>query len=293
MTTPAEQVEPIDAREASKSRVVTHESLMASLAAPASVETDEPSAKEDKPDDKPKEGEQKPAKKSPQERIVELAHKRKEAEAKAEASEQRARDLEAKLQALEAKAAPMEATAKPARSQYVSDDDYVEALTDWKADQAIAKRERQQVEARQQAEFSEVVQQWSKRQETVIKAIPDYAEIMANTEVNIAGHIHAALLESERGPEIGYYLALHPEEATRLNAMKPLAAIKRIASLEADLAAEDDEPAAVPEKKAPELPKKSKAPEPISPVRGVGASNPGPASGFDEYKRRRQSEQRR
>src|SRR5574337_661433 len=108
MTDPT-KVDSSAAREAAMSRVQTQDTVLASLAAPAS-----------------KEGDQKAVKKTAQERIVELAHKRKEAEAKAEASELRARELEAQLQALKATAQPMEVAAKPARSQFASDDEYIE-----------------------------------------------------------------------------------------------------------------------------------------------------------------------
>lgn len=281
MTDPT-KVESTDAREASMSRVTTQDTLLASLAAPASTE---PVKEESKTDDKPEGGEQKPAKKSPQERIVELAHKRKEAEAKAANAEKRNAELEAQLQALKAQAAPIEQKPRPQRASYASEDDYTDALTDWKADQRIAERERQQAEARQNAEQQEVAQQWDKRQQQAIAAIPDYADVIGKSEVIVPPYVHQALLESEKGPEIAYFLALHPEEAKRLNAMKPLAAIKRIAALESDLADEDD---AKPEPKAVELPKKSKAPEPINPVKNVGASNPGKAESFEEYRRRRQ-----
>ena len=278
MTDPT-KVESPDAREASMSRVQTQESVLASLAPPASEAAP-------KGDDKPDGGEQKSGKKSAQDRIVELAHKRQEAEAKAEASELRANTLELKLRALEAQAQPMEATARPQRTTFTDDDSYTDALGDWKADQAIAKRERQHAEARQNAEQQEVAQQWDSRQQKAIAAIPDYADVIGKSDVIVPPYVHQALLESEKGPEIAYYLAVHPEEAKRLAAMKPLAAIKRIASLESDLADLDDEPAA-PVVKPTELPKKSKAPEPINPVKGVGASNPGKAESFEEYRRRR------
>lgn len=282
MTDATNKVEPTDARQASMSRVQTLDSLLASRAAPAS---EEPAKEESKAEDKQGEGEQKPAKKSAQDRIVELVHKSKESEAKAEAAELEAKALRVKVQALEAQAQPMEATAKPERSKFASDDDYIEALTDWKAQTAVANRERQQAEARLKAEQQEVAQQWDKRQQQAIAAIPDYAEVIGASEVIVPPYVHQALLESEKGPEIAYYLALHPEEAKRIASMKPLAAIKRIAGLEADLAEpDDDEP---PAAKAAELPKKSKAPEPINPVKGVGGSNPGKAESFEEYRRRR------
>lgn len=265
-------VDSTAAREAAMSRVTTQDTLLANLAAPASKEEGDLS-------DKPKDGEPKP-KKGAQERIVELAQKRKEAEAKAEASSAEARELRAQLEALRAQAKPMESSAKPQRAQFASDEDYIESLTDWKAQEAVAKREREQLEARQQAEQAEVAQQWDKRQQEAIAAIPDYAEVIGKSEVIVPPYVHQALLESEQGPEMAYYLALHPEEAKRIAAMKPLAAIKRLLSLERDLKPEEAKPVS-------ELPKKSKAPEPINPVRGAATSSPGKAESYEDYKRRR------
>src|SRR5574337_939487 len=253
------QVDSTAAREAAMSRVQTQDTVLASLAAPASQEG-APGSKEQVAKDKPNEEDQKPSKKTAQERIVELAHKRKEAEAKAEASELRARELEARLQALTATAQPMEAAAKPARAQFA---------------------------ARQKAEQEEVARHWDERQQAAIEAIPDYAEVLGKSEVSIPPYVHQAILESEEGPQIAYYLALHPEEARRIAAMIPLAAIKRVLSLERDLAEPEAEPS---DKKPSDPPKKSKAPEPITPVRSAStAAIAAPAADYQEYKRRRQA----
>ena len=281
-----QQKDTPDAREASMSRVQTQETVMASLATPASVEAAKES-QDPKPDDKPNEGDQKNGKKTAQDRIVDLVHKNRDSAAKAAEAESRAQRYEAELTILRAQAQPMETTSKPSRSQYVNDDSYIEALTDWKADAAIAKRENQQREAQVMAEQADVAKSWEKRQQAVISSIPDYAETVGSSDVQIPAHVQQALLESEQGPEIAYYLALHPEEAKRIATMKPLAAIRRITELERDLAdVNDDAPAA--KKAVADPPRKSRAPEPINPVKGTLASNPGPTSDFAEYRRRRQ-----
>ena len=99
------------------------------------------------------------------------------------------------------------------------------------------------------------------------------------------------MLESEQGPEIAYYLALHPEEAKRIAAMKPLAAIRRITDLERDLTGIADEKPTP--KTASDSPKKSRAPEPITQVKGIATSTAGPALTFEEHRRRRQAEKQR
>lgn len=268
------------------SRVQTQDSVLAKLQpseaakVPAKVEPEaEPSKNEG---DKPK--------KTASERIRELVTRSREAEAKAATEAQRATDLEARVQALTAAAKPIEAGAKPLRSQFPTDDDYIEALSDFKARQAIANREREEAEAHADAEAAEIAAQWSKRQDSAMKVFPDYAEVIGKSELQIPPHVHQAILESDQGPQIAYYLALHPEEAKRVAQMKPIQAIKRIASLERSLADIEEEP----EKPAkaevtPSLPQKSKAPAPIEPVKSVPSSAPASASSFEEYKRRRQA----
>lgn len=291
MTDAVQTANTTDAREASKSRVTTQETILANL-------TTQKAASEPDPEKKPdgegnKEGESKP-KKSPQERIQELANKRREAEEKAEAAERKARELEDRIRAMSATAKPMEAGDRPLRSQYTSEDEYIEALSDWKAKEAIRRREQEQEQARIEAEQAEIASNWTKRQDAAMKVLPDYADVIGKSEVQVPNHVHQAILESEQGPQIAYFLALHPDEAKRLAQMKTLAAIKRVAALERDLAEierEDPEPKADPEKETPKV-QKSKAPPPIEPVKSVPSATGSSSSSYEEYRRRRQAEKR-
>jgi hypothetical protein len=289
MTEATQTATPTDAREASMSRVQTQDTILASLA-PKKAASEPADGKPDAEKDKD-EGDQKP-KKGAQERIQELAAKRREAEEKAEAAEQRAQDLEARLQALSAHAKPLEAGDRPLRSQYATEDEYIESLTDYKAKQAIAKREQEEAQARIEAEEAEIVSQWEKRQDKVMKSLPDYADVVGKSEAQVPGHVHRAILESDQGPQIAYYLALHPAEAKRIAQMKPIAAIKRIAALERDLSdidAEDKPGKADEPVKEPPKPQRSKAPEPIEPVKSTPSAS-GSTTDYEEYKRRRQAQ---
>ena len=294
MTEATQTATPTDARQASMSRVQTQDTVLATLTAKAASEP----AEGQKPDaEKSKdEGDQKP--KSASDRIRELASKRREAEEKAEAAERKARELEAKVQALEAGAKPMEAGAKPMRAQYASDDEYIEALSDWKAREAIAKREQEQAQARIEAEQAEIAERWTRRQDKVAKAIPDYEEVVRSSNVNFPDYVFEDLMESDYGPQIVYFLALNPDEAKSLAQMKRSAATRRIAALERDMAdieKDDGKPAKEAPKKAEETPKpqRSKAPEPIEPVKSVPSSTGTSSSNFEEYRRRRLAEKRR
>lgn len=286
--TEATKADSTEARQASMSRVQTQETILAKLQTteaakvPPEVKTEDEQGKEGEGDSKPK--------KSAQERIQDLANKRKEAEAKADAAERKVADLEARLAAQSTQAKPLEADPRPVRSAYATDDDYIDAVSDWKAKRAIAEREQQQAQARAEAEQAEIAAQWSKRQDKFMKTFPDYADIIGKSEVQIPNVIHEAMLESEQGPHMAVYLAMHPEEAKKLSGMKPVAAIKRFRDLERDLAeieADDTKAEETP------TPKKSKAPPPIEPVKSVPSSTGSSSNDYEEYKRRREASKKK
>jgi chromosome segregation ATPase len=272
------------------SRVQTHDTVLANLASQgaASEPTEEKSEVE-----KDKDGGESKPKKTAQERIQELAAKRKEAEADAEAARREAAELKARLQALSAQATPLEDSGKPLRSQFATDDEYIEALADFKAKQAIAKREQEQAQARAEAEEAELASTWNRRQEQVMKALPDYAEVVAKSEVSVPPHVYRAILESDQGPQLNYYLCLHPEEAKRIAQMPPIRAIKHLTALERDLAAIEQEEEAVEVDKDKPKPQKSKAPPPIDLPKSTPSATPSTTNSYEEYKRRRQAEQRK
>lgn len=285
--TDAVQTAANDAREASKSRVTTQETILAKLAPQKAASEPDP----EKDGEHDKEG--KSGKKSAQERIRELADKRREAEAKAEEAERRVQELEARLAAQSANAKPLEAGDRPLRSQFATQEEYEDAVGEWKAKQILAKREAEHQQARIEAEQAEIARQWEKRQQVAMKEIADYADVVGASELQVPDVAFQAMLEHDMGPKIGYYLALHPEEAKRLSGMRAIQVVNRINAIGRDLAdieKDDSEPEA--EKEKPKV-QKSKAPPPIEPVKSVPSATGSSSNSYEEYKRRRQAESRK
>lgn len=189
--------------------------------------------------------------KGAQARIDELTRARREAE--------RERDyykgLAAPKQAPQtgSEAAPAQ---KPTADQYGDYGDYVEALTDWKADQRDAQRNT--AEATRSADRAADLQRqaWATKVSAVETTLTDYAEIVGNSDLPIAGHVAEALMEADRGPELAYYFAQHQHELAKLNAMSNARAAIELGRIEATLGGQ-------PPAKAV-----TKAPAPITPVRG-------------------------
>lgn len=266
-----------DAREASMSRVTTQDEVLAK--AIGTPPKEEPPQEEAKPADG-----QKP-KRSINERITQLVEQRRAAESKAEAAERERDELRARLEASQVKAEPLEPGDRPQRASFTSQEEYEDALTDWKADQRIAKREQEQAAAQAKAEFDAMEGAWTKRCETVKTEVEDFEEVVGASEIQISDAMVIALKRSEHGPQLLYFFAKHPDEAKKVSRMHPFDMVRHIDSLAKDLMSDE------PETK-PEPVKRSKAPEPITPVKNAPALAPGPASSFEEHRARRMAEKR-
>jgi hypothetical protein len=269
-----------DSRQESKSRVTTQETLLANLAnAQAASESGEQA-----PQEQPGEAEQ-PKKKTAQERISELAKKRKDAEAKAEAAERRIAEMEEQLRAVQSRQV-LEEAPKPKKEDFASDELYIEALTDWKAKEAIRQREIQERQERFKEEFEAIETAHNKRMEKAMKEIDDFKDVVEASTVKVPDALVAEIKDSRVGPELIYYLASHPKEAARIFAQRPGKALRDLLDLERDLMSEDKQETPVGKPKKP-------VPEPISPVRGASSPDPSRPTTFQEYKAKRMAEQKR
>lgn len=212
-----------------------------------------------------------------QHRIDEITRARHEAER--EAAYWRAR---AEASGTEGKApsnTANESPNKPTPDQFQDYAEYVESLTEWKADQKV----REALSARDADKAKEAqakVQQtreeaWNERQASARISMPDYDEVVGLSDLQISPHVAETLLDSEQGPALAYHLAKNPDVAERINGLSPLAAAREIGRIEASISS-----------KAATAPAKpvTKPPAPISPVgqRSAPASDPEKMS-IDEW----------
>jgi hypothetical protein len=178
------------------------------------------------------------------------------------------RELEARLAALTA-GKPAEKPAetpkadagdgKPQLEKCASYEEYVEALTDWTlAQREAAAAEKAKADAAK-AEQAELAKSWQARQDATRAKYSDYDEVVGQ-EIPITQVMQQALLESDHGAELAYWLGSNPEEANRIAKLGPVSAIKALAKIEDSLSGGSAEPPAKPK------PRASSAPEPISPL---------------------------
>ena len=195
-------------------------------------------------------------------RFSELTKQRKEAEARAEEAERRLKALESQGQPAQAQP---QSDRKPTPDDYKDAFEYAEALSEWSAEQALLRREQEVKQKEVEAKRETVIKTWQQKLESTIAELPDYEEMVASSTVTVNDTVRDAILESDVGPRILYELASDDEMAEKLSTMTTAGALKLIGKLEAKF--EKTEEPVKAEKKT--VAAKSKAPEPIRPLRST------------------------
>jgi hypothetical protein len=154
---------------------------------------------------------------------------------------------------------------KPDRRQFNDDSSYMEALTDFKLNERLPEVQRQ---ATVHAQQSSAEQSFRAKEAQVRQEIPDYDEVIAeNADIPIKHQaVLDAIVTSDLGPNLRYYLASHPDEANALNNMSSGTAARTIGRLELKLETE------LASKKKVEPKKQSQAPAPVKPVNAGGTT---------------------
>lgn len=209
-------------------------------------------------------------------RIDTLTRLRHDAERRAEAAEAEVARMRAPAGQDGAKPGPA-AAPKPAEADFENYGDYVEALTDWKADQRDASRA-SDAATRAHGDAAEARSAiWQAKIANTAAALPDYSEVVDKSEIPIANHVAAAIMDAEQGPELAYFLAKNPDVADKLNEMSPMRAAVELGKIEATLA----KPAEPPKLRET---RQTQAPAPINPVQAGSTTSKNPSDmSMEEY----------
>ena len=160
-------------------------------------------------------------------------------------------------------------SGKPTREAYRTEDEYTEAVTDWKIEQRLTALTHTQEQAAEATRQQDTVRQrssaYAEREAAAKSRLRDYDEVIQASAVQITQLVTNELLQSTVGPEVVYFLAQHPDEADRLNRLDPVSLGRHLARLEQQVAPP-------PQTAAP--PSQTPAPPPIRPIAGTGATTP-------------------
>lgn len=207
------------------------------------------------------------------ERFKKQTEARKAAEAKAaeekaarEKAEREVADLRARYERPQEELGP-----EPELSQFTDVGEYTKAIKEWTTDKT--KREYAASEARASQERA-----WNERMTAAKTEIPDYDTRMGQGAM-ITPEMAEEIRSSEMGPKILLHLAEHPEDSARIRGLTIAGMIRAVAKLEATLGSAA-KPQTKSEEKTPSV-EISKAPEPITPLKG-GTATAGILHGHDE-----------
>ena len=162
---------------------------------------------------------------------------------------------------------------------------------------ALATEREQSQETTAETQRAQAQTAYGERLAVAKERLHDYDEVLETSDVMVNDMVTEALFESELGPDIVYHLAQHPEEATRLNLLSPVALGRELGKLEARLQPpEAEQPPASTSETPPEEPPQQPPFEPTNPVRGSGAGDvnrPLENLSYQDYKAERLKQRRR
>ena len=253
--------------------------LAESPSEPVAEETSEPVAVEEQsePEAEAEAKTQEERKQNPklERRFSEITKQREEARKEAQREREAREALEQRLAALEQQSKPQAQNIdqEPQPSQFSDAFEYAKALAEYTADKRIAEMKQQEAQAKEAQERQKVIDQWAQKVQKAKADLPDFDDIVASSDVVVNDDIRDAILESDVGPQVLYHLAENEDYARKIAGMSPKAALREIGKLEARFEKAE----------APTPPVKSKAPAPISPIRGSSGKADVPISANGEF----------
>jgi hypothetical protein len=202
-------------------------------------------------------------------RFSELTKQREQARQDADRERNAREALEARLRDMEAKLNPPkteEPDPKPDPSQFNDALEYAEALAEWTTDRKMRERDQAELARKVEEEQSRMRQKFQERLDNAKQDLPDYEEMIASSDVSVSQPVTDAIIESDVGPQILYYLAENPDFARELADKSITSQLRAIGRLEAKF---EKSEAPKPSVKEP-VAKKSNAPAPINPLKSGG-----------------------
>jgi len=212
-------------------------------------------------------------------RFSEITKQREEARKEAQNERQARVELEQRLAALEQQRQPQQQSyvdQEPQPSQFNDAFEYAKALAEFSTEKALAERDRQVAQQREQEAQQKIIQSWAQKVQEAKAELPDFDDLVASSDVVVNNAVRDAILESDVGPKILYHLAENNDLAKKIASLSPNAALREIGKLEAKFEAKPETTQTAPVVR-------SKAPAPIQPIRGGQGKADVPISADGEF----------
>jgi len=199
-------------------------------------------------------------------RIDELTRERYEAQAATAAAQEQAAQLREQLAKIQAQPRPEPEhgtyrlttnapDGAPKRADYASDEEWLDARVDWRAEQ----RDKRNAEQERQQRDQSVHATYMERADHFTAEHPDFNEVVNGIRMapDVAPGVQAAIMGRPNGAEVAYYLGQNPDVCEELSQMNPADAVAEIGAISYEL---------MPKKTSPTPVKR--VPAPLTPVGG-------------------------
>lgn len=202
-------------------------------------------------------------------RFSELTQARREAEERAARAEKELEEIRNRQKA----PADGDKDSKPVLDKFATYDEYIEALSNWKAREVVKEATREQLETRQQAieqsKQAALQAEYKAKADVARDKYADFDAVAFREDVAVSKPMMDAIMYSEHGADLQYWFGKNPDQAARIAMLSPPEALLAIGRLEAQIASQ---PAV----------KTTSAPAPISPVQARAQAQKTPDEMTDE-----------
>lgn len=180
-----------------------------------------------------------------QKKLDKLTRQKYEADARAEYWEQ-----QAKARAESPPPKPESADGKPTLAQFNYDQEqYLEALSDYRIGVKLAEVEKRKAESEKAKTEREKLAGFQQRLSDFVVDHPDYREVAIMAPINYSPTMLEFVKDSKVGPQIGYYLGQHLDEAKEIEAMPAYRQAIALDRLERGLSEPEVEEPSVPQRR--------------------------------------------
>jgi hypothetical protein len=205
-------------------------------------------------------------------RFSEITKQREEARKEAQREREAREALEARFKELESKVNPPAKAQddfgpEPKPEEFNDMFEYAKALAEYTADKKLMERDKQEADRKAAEQRAQFEKSWADRVNAAKSELPDFDEMIQSSDVAVSDPVRDAIMESDTGPQILYYLAENPEFAQELGKKSVISALREIGKLEARFEKAPTKTASEPE--VTTTAGKANAPAPISPIRGA------------------------
>ena len=193
-------------------------------------------------------------------------------------------------------------TGKPKKEDFESDEEFVDALTDWKVENKFKSMQPVGATVSEDSAFQQEVSELEQRLDEVAESgsskYKDYKELVFAKDLAMTRDMVDVIVQSEVAEDLFYFLAKNPDISAGISEMPVVKAARELGKLEGKLIGEASkstslEKAEVKEVVKPIVKKLTNTPEPINPVRATGVVDKDPNQmNAREYRAWRESQKR-